>query len=95
MLSIMQTITGLSVSVNTPPDPVQYPRGTEEDAGDDDDHCEIGIEGTARAGAVELGAGQAVFIKNKLRGIKKAMTLNLEFEYYGNIIINLYPKRFN
>ena len=48
---------GVSVSVNTPPNPAQYHSGKDEDADDDDDAREIGIEGTARAGAEELDTG--------------------------------------
>ena len=48
---------GLSVSVNTPPNPAQYHNGKDEDTADDDDGWEIGVEGTARAGAEELDTG--------------------------------------
>ena len=77
----MLTITKTSVSTNTPPNPVQQPSGTDEDAADDDDGGEVGIEGTARAGAEELDTGQATFRQDMLRGIKEAVTLNLEFSY--------------
>ena len=61
-------ITGNIPTVNTPTNPVQDDNDNEEDAGDSEDGWEIGIEGTAWAGAEELSAGQ-IFVKEVFWGI--------------------------